>query len=122
MTSRRLLLPALLLALTAVRLPADAEVNGLLPLKPEVRQVINDSCLICHGEVINGEKEIRDDLDLSTDDSIRSTLVSPGKLKQVIAEGKMPHKPRLSKRLRTDAALQERLTALRANYDAKGHK
>lgn len=122
MTLRRLLLPAALLALTAVRLPADAVVNSLLPLKPEVRKVINESCVMCHGEVINGEKETRDDLDLSTDDAIRTTLVNAGKLKQVIAEGKMPHKPRLSKRLRGDAALQQRLDAMRADYDANGHK
>jgi hypothetical protein len=122
MILRRLLLPTLLLTLTAVRLSANAEVDRLLPLQPEVRQVINESCVMCHGEVINGEKETRDDLDLSTDDSIRSTLVSAGKLKQVIAEGKMPHKPRLSKRLRGDAAAQAKLDALRANFDAKGHK
>lgn len=122
MITRRLLLPATLFALTAIRLPADAVVNSLLPLKPEVRKVLDESCVMCHGAVINGEQEIRDDLDLTSDDAIKATLVSAGKMKQVLQEGKMPHKPRLSKRLRNDTAAQERLTALRANYDASGHK
>jgi hypothetical protein len=122
MTIRPLLLPALLLALPAARLPADAVVDSLLPLKPEVRKVINESCVMCHGEVIDGEKELRDDIDLSTDDAIRTTLPSAGKLKQVLAEDKMPHKPRLSRRLRNDTKQQERLTALRAHYDQAGHK
>ncbi len=119
----KLVLPCLtLLALGATRLFADAAVDSLLPLKPEVRKVINESCVMCHGEVIEGEKEIRDDLDYSTDETIRATLSNAGKLKQVILEDKMPHKPRLSRRLRNNVALQERLAALRANYDAAGHK
>jgi hypothetical protein len=119
---KNLLTLAALLALAAARLSADAVVDSLLPLKPEVRKVINESCLMCHGEVIDGEKEIRDDLDYSTDDAIRATLANAGKLKQVVLEDKMPHKPRLSRRLRNNVELQERLTALRANYDAAGHK
>lgn len=119
---KHLLTLAALLSLAAARLSADAVVDSLLPLKPEVRKVINESCLMCHGEVIEGEAEIRDDLDYSTDDAIRATLANAGKLKQVILEDKMPHKPRLSRRLRNNVAMQERLTALRANYDSAGHK
>ncbi|AOS43033.1 hypothetical protein Verru16b_00071 [Lacunisphaera limnophila] len=119
---KNLLTLATLLTLAASRLSADAVVDSLLPLKPEVRKVINESCVMCHGEVIDGEKEIRDDLDYSTDDAIRATLANAGKLKQVVLEDKMPHKPRLSRRLRNNVQLQERLTALRANYDAAGHK
>jgi len=111
-----------LLSLGAVRLSADAVVDSLLPLKPEVRKVINESCVMCHGEVIDGEKEVRDDLDYSTDETIRATLANPGKLKQVILEDKMPHKPRLSRRLRNNPQMQARLAALRANYDSAGHK
>jgi hypothetical protein len=119
----KILLPLLaVLSLGTTRLAADAVVDSLLPLKPEVRKVINESCVMCHGEVIDGEKEVRDDLDYSTDEAIRATLANAGKLKQVILEDKMPHKPRLSRRLRNNPQMQERLAALRANYDAAGHK
>lgn len=121
MIPRRLLFIVSVLALAA-RLSADATVDSLLPLKPEVRKVLNESCVMCHGEVIDGEKEIRDDIDYSTDETLRATLPNAGKLKQVILEDKMPHKPRLSRRLRNNTVIQERLTALRANYDASGHK
>ncbi len=120
MITRRLLSVALLLA--ASRLAADPVVDSLVPLKPEVRKVLNESCVMCHGEVINGEKETRDDIDYSTDDALRATLTSAGKLKQVILEDKMPHKPRLSRRLRDNAELQARLTALRDTYNKEGHK
>lgn len=122
MITRRLLTLAALFALAASRLTADPVVDSLVPLKPEVRKVINESCVMCHGEVINGEKETRDDIDYSTDDALRATLTSAGKLKQVILEDKMPHKPRLSRRLRDNAELQARLTALRDNYNKSGHK
>jgi hypothetical protein len=117
-------LPALvtLLTLAASRLSADAVVDSLFPLKPEVRQVIDQSCVMCHGEVIDGEAETRDDIDFSTDELFRRTLPSAGKLKQVILEDKMPHKPRLSRRLRNNVEVQERLKTLRANYDSAGHK
>lgn len=121
MTPRRLL-PALAFALTAAALSADPVVDGLVPLKPEVRKILNQSCVMCHGEEIDGEKEIRDDIDFSTDELLRRTLPSAGKLKQVILEDKMPHKPRLSRRLRNNVQAQERLTALRATYDKEGHK
>lgn len=122
MITRRRLILATLLGLAASRLTADPAVDSLVPLKPEVRKVINESCVMCHGEVINGEKETRDDIDYSTDDALRTTLTSAGKLKQVILEDKMPHKPRLSRRLRDNAELQARLTALRDNYNKSGHK
>jgi mono/diheme cytochrome c family protein len=110
------------LALSASAYAADPVVAGLVPLKPEVRKVLDQSCVICHGEVIDGEKETRDDVDLSTDDSIRQTVENAGKMKYVIETGKMPHKTKLSRRLRGDAKLQERLTALRTEYDANGSK
>jgi mono/diheme cytochrome c family protein len=97
-----------LLALSASAYAADPVVAGLVPLKPEVRKVLDQSCVICHGEVIDGEKETRDDVDLSTDDAIRQTVENAGKMKYVIETGKMPHKTKLSRRLRGDAKLQER--------------
>jgi len=119
---RRLLPAVLVLALPAVLFANDPVVDTLLPLKPEVRKVIDQSCVICHGEVHLGEKETRDDVDLTTDELIRATVANAGKMKLVIQNDKMPHKTRLSKRLRNDEALQQRLTALRANYDKEGQK
>ena len=121
MIVRRLLVPAILV-LTASALSANPAVDGLLPLKPEVRKVIDASCVMCHGEVFDGEKEVRDDIDFSTDALLRRTLPDAGKLKQVILEDKMPHKPRLSRRLRNNTEVQARLEALRATYDKEGHK
>jgi hypothetical protein len=77
---------------------------------------------MCHGEVHNGEKETRDDVDLSSDENLRATVPNVGKLKLIIENGKMPHKVRLSRRLRNDEVVQKRLTDLRANYDQAGHK
>ncbi len=114
--------PLALLALASSAFAADPVVAGLVPRKPEVRSVLDQSCVMCHGEEIDGEKEIRDDIDFTTDELLRRTLPSAGKLKQVILEDKMPHKPRLSRRLRNNTEMQERLTALRANYDSAGHK
>jgi hypothetical protein len=119
---KHLLALVTLLTLAGSRLSADAVVDSLLPLKPEVRKVIDQSCVMCHGEVIEGEAETRDDIDFSTDDLLRRTLPSAGKLKQVILEDKMPHKPRLSRRLRNNVEMQERLKTLRADYDSAGHK
>ncbi len=121
MIVRRLLVSVALL-LTATGLSANPKADALLPLRPEVRKVIDASCVMCHGEVFDGEKEIRDDIDFSTDELLRRTLPDTGKLKQVILEDKMPHKPRLSRRLRNNTEAQTRLEALRATYDKEGHK
>jgi len=120
--------PRLLLATLALTLPAafaaaaEPALEARLPLKPEIRKIFNQSCVLCHGEVINGEQETRGDLDLSTDEAIRSTLPEIGRLKQYTLEDKMPHKPKLSRRLRNDPKMQERLTALKADYDKNGEK
>ncbi len=111
-----LTLPVALLSATQPALEA------LLPVKPEVRKILNQSCVMCHGEVIDDQQETRDDVDLSTDDAIRNTVSEVGRLKQYILEDKMPHKPKLSRRLRNDPKYQERLAALRAAYDKNGEK
>ena len=111
-----------LLTVATAAYAADSGVTGLLPLKPEVRKVMDQSCVICHGEVFDGEKETRDDVDLTSDETIRDTVTNAGKLKLVIENGKMPHKTKLSRRLRGDAKLQERLTAIRTEYDATHSK
>lgn len=101
---------------------AQPALEALLPVKPEVRKILNQSCVMCHGEVIDDQQETRDDVDLSTDDAIRNTVSEVGRLKQYVLEDKMPHKPKLSRRLRNDPKYQERLTALRADYDKNGEK
>lgn len=123
MTLPRLLLPALLITLPATAaLALEPELAARLPLKPEIRKILDNSCVMCHGEVIKDKKEARGDVDLSTDDEIKATVTEIGRFKQYILEDKMPHKPKLSKRLRDDAALQERLTKLKADYDKNGEK
>ena len=123
MSPTRLLAPVLLAAFTAIRsFAAEPALEARLPLKPEIRKILDNSCVMCHGEVIEGKKEIRGDVDLSTDAEIKATVLEIGRFKQYILEDKMPHKPKLSRRLRENAALQERLTKLRADYDANGEK
>jgi len=122
MTPRLVLSLVALLAISTARLAADPVVDTLLPLKPEVRKVLDQSCVFCHGAVQDGEKEVRDDVDLTDDDSIRATVESAGKMKFVIQNGKMPHKTKLSRRLRNNTELQAKLDTLRAEYDANGSK
>ena len=123
MTLTRLLLPALLIVLPATRaLAIEPELAARLPLKPEIRKILDNSCVMCHGEVIKDKKETRGDVDLSSDDEIKSTVTEIGRFKQYILEDKMPNKPKLSRRLRDDPALQERLTKLRADYEKNGEK
>ena len=119
----RLTLPALFVACAAARaLAVEPALEKRLPLKPEIRKIFDQSCVMCHGEVINGEKETRGDVDLSTDAQIRATVTEIGRLKQYVLEDKMPQKPRLSRRLRNDAALTERLAKLKADYDKNSEK
>jgi hypothetical protein len=122
MKSLRFLLPACCLLPFTRAVAAEPALEALLPLKPEIRKIFDRSCVMCHGEVIDGEKEIRGDLDLSTDGEIRDTLLEVGRMKQYILEDKMPHKPKLGRRLRNDPKMQERLTTLKADYDKNGDK
>lgn len=123
-TRRLLLLPALSLALANVPVFAaeGAGFDAVLPLPKDVRQIIDQRCVMCHGEVIDGKAEIREDLNLSTDDAIRETLSEPGRMKEVIAKDEMPHKAKLSFRLRKNPAMKERLEAIKADYDKNGEK
>lgn len=99
-----------------------ASAETILPVPAPAREVLNQSCVMCHGEVIDGAPEIREDLDLSTDEAIRTTLADPQKLREMIAENEMPHKAKLSFRLRKQPQMQERLAALKADYDQNGSK
>ena len=121
----RLRLPVLALALclpAAGAFATEAALEKLLPTPPAIRKILDRSCVMCHGEVIDGQQEIRDDLDLSTDDAIRQTMPEVGRLKQYILEDTMPRKPKLGRRLRNDPKLQERLTALKADFEKSGDK
>ena len=114
------------LALSIANIPAlaaeGAGFDNLLPLPKEVRQIMDQRCVMCHGEVIDGKAEIREDLNLSTDDAIRETLSEPGRMKEVLAKDEMPHKAKLSFRLRKNPAMKERLEAIKADYDKNGEK
>ncbi len=121
-SSRTLLVTFALCLPTAGAFATEAALEKLLPAPPEIRKILDRSCVMCHGEVIDGQQEIRDDLDLSTDEAIRKTMPEVGRLKQYILEDTMPKKPKLGRRLRNDPKLQERLTALKADYEKSGDK
>jgi hypothetical protein len=119
-----------LLSLTATLLltsPARAadgnpSLDGLFPIPENVRQILDQRCVFCHGEVIDGEKEIREDLDMSTDDAIRETLFDLETLMAVIEEDEMPYESKLSFRLRKRPEMRERLEKIIADYDENGEK
>jgi hypothetical protein len=111
---------ALLAPLTGVA--TDPSVDALLPLAPEIRQIFDQRCVMCHGEVIDDVVEIREDLDLSTDEKIRETLVSARILADQLAKDEMPQKAKLSFRLRRRADMQERLKSIKEEYEVHGEK
>lgn len=111
-----------LLCVASPALMAAGTPETLFPLPADVREIINQRCVMCHGEVYDGRAEVREDLDLSTDEAIRETLSEAGRFKEVIAKNEMPQKAKLSFRLRRDAKMKERLETLKADYDQKGEK
>ena len=112
------------LTLTAVSaaLVSANEIEALFPMPAEVRTIINNRCVMCHGEVIDGEAEIREDLLMVTDDDIRETLIDVRTLYEVILEDEMPQEARLSARLRRNPEMRDRLNKLREDYEAQGEK
>ncbi len=127
MTNSPARLPALLFTLASLATaPVQAAVGNpadvLMPIPAEAREIFNQSCVMCHGEVIDGKAEIREDLDMSTDEKIRETLMDPQKLRELIETGEMPHKAKLSFRLRKQPPMHERLEALKADYEKNGSK
>ena len=117
-----LLLTMTLLATAPLRAAAGNPADVLMPIPAEAREIFNQSCVMCHGEVIDGKAEIREDLDMSTDEKLRETLMDPQKLRELIESGEMPHKAKLSFRLRKQPPMQERLEALKADYEKNGSK
>lgn len=121
----RLTLPpalAMLLSCSSAFAADAAAFDAVLPLPANVRQVLDQRCVMCHGEVIEGKAEIREDLNLSTDEAIRATLSEPGRMKEVIAKDEMPHKAKLSFRLRKDPKMKERLESIKTEYDKNAEK
>lgn len=96
--------------------------DTLLPLPKDVRQIFDQRCVMCHGEVFDGKAEIREDLNLTTDETIKETLSEPGRLKEVIAKDEMPHKAKLSFRLRRNPEMKARLEGIKSDYDKNGEK
>jgi hypothetical protein len=123
MNSSAFRLSASLLLTTLPRLVAATPLpDSLFPLPANVREIMNQRCVMCHGELHDGKAELREDLDLSTDAAIRETLTEGGRLKEVIVKNQMPQKAKLSFRLRKDPKQKERLDTLRAAYDQNGEK
>jgi hypothetical protein len=111
-----------LILLSPSALSAAAIPDSLFPLPEKVREIMNQRCVMCHGEEYDGKKEIREDLNLSTDEAIKETLSEAGRLKEVIVKNQMPQKAKLSFRLRKDAKHKERLETIKADYDKNGER
>lgn len=123
-TCRLILAPALALLLSSspAFAASAAAFDSLLPLPKDVRQIMDQRCVMCHGEMIDGKAEIREDLNLITDEAIRETLSEPGRMKEVLAKDEMPHKAKLSFRLRKDPKMKERLETIKTEYDKNAEK
>jgi hypothetical protein len=102
---------------------AAAEKNAaLFPMPENVKKIMETRCVMCHGEVHDGKAEIREDLNLSSEEAIRETLSEAGRLKEVIAKDQMPQKAKLSFRLRKNPEMKQRLEAIKADYAKNGEK
>jgi hypothetical protein len=96
--------------------------DGLFPIPENVRQILDQRCVFCHGEIIDGEAEIREDLDLSNDDAIRETLFDLETIIGVIDEEEMPYEAKLSFRLRKRPEMRDRLDKIKAAYEENSEK
>ncbi|MCF3650413.1 hypothetical protein [Synoicihabitans lomoniglobus] len=101
---------------------AENSVDALLPLPAEIRTIFNNRCVMCHGEVIEGEAEVREDLIMVTDDDIRDTLSDATTLYEMIRDDEMPQEARLSFRLRRNTEMRARLKQIQDDYESKGEK
>jgi len=121
--TRHLLVPAFATLIScSAAFAAPGKSDALFPIPDNVRHILDQRCVMCHGEVHNGKTEIREDLNLSNDEAIKETLSEAGRLKEVIAKKQMPQKAKLSFRLRKDPKLKERLDAIKADYDKNGER
>lgn len=114
---------ALVVALVTPSVMSAAAIpDSLFPLPDKVREIMNQRCVMCHGEVFDGKAEIREDLNLTTDATIKETLSEAGRLKEVIVKNQMPQKAKLSFRLRKDAKHKEHLETIKAEYEKNGER
>lgn len=100
----------------------DPSLAPLFPVPAGVRTILDQRCVFCHGEEIDGELEIREDLDLRSEATIRATLADLDSLRSVIEEGEMPHEAKLSFRLRRRPEMQERLKDIKAAFEEHGER
>lgn len=100
----------------------DPSLAPLFPVPPEIREILDQRCVFCHGEVIDGEAEIREDLDLSNEEAIRATLFDLETLQSQIEEDEMPQEAKLSFRLRRRPEMRERLDQIKEDYEANNEK
>ncbi len=131
---RQLLLAVSVVSLLALAFPSlradepkkpaepDPAIDKILPVPADIRKIFDRNCVMCHGEVIDGKAEHRGGFELTSDATIRDTLSKAGKLKQMILENKMPAKTKLSKRLRDNQPLADRLAAIKADWDKHGER
>ena len=120
---RRLLVPSVAALLScSTGFGAAGKSDALFPIPENVRHILDQRCVMCHGEVHNGKAEIREDLNLSNEEAIKETLSEAGRLKEVIEKNEMPQKSKLSFRLRKDPKMKERLDTIKAEYDKNAEK
>lgn len=100
----------------------DPSIQHLFPVPAEVRKILDQSCVLCHGEMIDGRAEIREDLDLSSEAAMRETIFDLDSMLFVIEDDEMPQETKLSTRLRQIPQMQERLDKLKHAYEENGHK
>lgn len=100
----------------------DPSIQHLFPIPDDVREILDQRCVFCHGEMIDGEAEIREDLILTDEAAIRETLLDIDTMLEMIEEDEMPHEAKLSFRLRRRPEMQERLKDLKAAYEENGEK
>lgn len=101
---------------------AQPSMDALFPIPEDAQRVLEQRCIFCHGEVIDGEAEIREDLDLSSEAAIRDTLADAELLLELIEDDEMPQEAKLSYRLRKRPEMQQRLREIKSEYEANEEK
>lgn len=96
--------------------------SSLMPITPQVRQILDARCVMCHGAEMKGELIVKEDIDFSTDEAILKTLPNVNIMLEVIGEDDMPQRAKLPRPFRKDAQLTAELDKLKAEYEKKGEK
>ncbi len=111
-------------AVAAVAFTPSARADGqaLLPIPAQVREILDARCVMCHGEIIDGEAEIREDLEMTTDEKLAETLSDAQTMLEMIRDDEMPQEARLSFRLRRNAEMRARLDQIIEDYEANDEK